>query len=527
MKMSDRKELEAKVLGGILESYINGGPSGEKTEEFVGRRPDGYWKDWKNVSKELLALIERLGHFPTQKEIKENRLSSLGAAIHIYHGGIYESARMLGYETRERPKGYWKDWKNIERELTVLGEKLGHDPSESEIRDYDTSLNAAIRKYHRGITVVRERMGVTQRRNKYGSWKDLGKIISELSPIIQEIGHFPSGSELKRLGRGDLERAIQRHHSINAVRKAMGYNPLRITKVQDDDVDKNKPTPRDYWAEFNNLVNEINAIIEENGGKFPTESTLQEKNRKDIINGFRRHGGFPEVRKRMGYNRSSSERMLPRDSEQLTDWNWFSSELLQVIEQNGDKFPSSNELNKIGRGDLLRAINKYHGKTANVRARLGYDEGMKPKGYWRNAWNVLYELTTFMLKNGLESFPTRKEAKKYNGKQIMQAITMYFPGKTEGICNFLDIKRSDRKPNKYWHDFNNLRSELEKTIGEIGRFPKLRDLSKIKYHALAHAIQFHGGFSVVRSKLEDTNGRTEEQRLTSLLEEYALGGQNE
>ena len=41
------------------------------------RRPNGYWKDWENVEREITKLIEKLGHFPTQQYMRENAMSSL------------------------------------------------------------------------------------------------------------------------------------------------------------------------------------------------------------------------------------------------------------------------------------------------------------------------------------------------------------------------------------------------------------------------------------------------------------------
>ena len=51
-------------------------------------RPPNYLKSWKNIETELKELIQQLGHFPTQQELKDLGKSSIAGAIPKYHRGM-------------------------------------------------------------------------------------------------------------------------------------------------------------------------------------------------------------------------------------------------------------------------------------------------------------------------------------------------------------------------------------------------------------------------------------------------------
>ncbi|MBT6402028.1 hypothetical protein HOK09_01035, partial [Candidatus Woesearchaeota archaeon] len=60
-----------------------------------------------------------------------------------------------------------------------------------------------------------------------GYWKDFSNLESELEPIIEELGHFPTQSELQELGKSSIINGIQVYYSgMNAVREKMGYGSL-------------------------------------------------------------------------------------------------------------------------------------------------------------------------------------------------------------------------------------------------------------------------------------------------------------
>jgi len=74
------------------------------------KKPRGYWRDWKNVERELKQAMRELGHFPTYRELQKMGKSSLCYIMTNHHGGLIEVRRRLGEETGKRKiKGYRRE----------------------------------------------------------------------------------------------------------------------------------------------------------------------------------------------------------------------------------------------------------------------------------------------------------------------------------------------------------------------------------------------------------------------------------
>ena len=124
-----------------------------------------YWKNWDNVEAELKQAIEENGgEFPSQVRLQENGKSGLSSAITIYHGGFPAIRKRMGYAFSEKPKGYWKNWDNIEAELKqAIEENGGEFPTQKRLQENGKSgLVRAITEYYDGIGNVREKMGYAQ-----------------------------------------------------------------------------------------------------------------------------------------------------------------------------------------------------------------------------------------------------------------------------------------------------------------------------------------------------------------------------
>ena len=134
---------------------------------FGNKKPNGYWKKWENVERELEeAIEENNGEFPTQTRLYEMGKSSLVTAITRDYMGLEKVRERMGFDSGRKPKGYWKKWENVERELEEVMEQEGEIPTQKRLRDLGkSSLGVAITKYHGGINSVRERMGFGENDN--------------------------------------------------------------------------------------------------------------------------------------------------------------------------------------------------------------------------------------------------------------------------------------------------------------------------------------------------------------------------
>lgn len=368
----------------------------------------GYWKNWSNVKSELEKIIDEIGHFPSQEELSMIN-GSLPSIISRYHGGLYKIKRKFGYKDLNKPAGYWEDWGNVERELKEVISKIEHFPSSNELRQMGYSgLNRAISRNHNGLDFVRKKLGYKSRESKpQGYWKDFKKIEIILRRIIEEIGHFPSRSELNEMNFSSLGNAISSYHgSINEVRMRMGYEEGR--------------KPKDYWTKWSNIKEKLELIIK-NIGHFPSSTELEMLCENRLLQGMiKHHGGLSKVRKKLGYKETRKPRSY------WSNWDNIEKEF-NVIVKRLKHFPTPAELLNLGNySGLVDSIQSYHGGFSEVRTKLGYELIKRPHNYWKDWNNVKQELEKVIQEIG--HFPTNKELEITGNSSLSQAITKYHGG---------------------------------------------------------------------------------------------------
>lgn len=185
-------------------------------------KPAHYWDSWENRKSELKKIIARIGHFPSCSELLNLNQSSLVAAIGK-HGGMNATRERLGYKIIRRSQGYWDSWNNLHGELEKIINKLGHFPSERELRALGMgSLSRGVLK-HGGSQAVGKRMGYEAPRMSYGWYKNIDDVGKLLSPIIKKLGHFPTARELEKMNEGYLRTGIKHHGGFHQVREKLGY----------------------------------------------------------------------------------------------------------------------------------------------------------------------------------------------------------------------------------------------------------------------------------------------------------------
>lgn len=87
-------------------------------------RPKGYWKEEANIEGELRILAQRLGHFPTQEEMAVSSLTPLSKAI-SETGGTTVWRQRLDFDAQRRDTGYWDDPENVKREVERVMKEHG------------------------------------------------------------------------------------------------------------------------------------------------------------------------------------------------------------------------------------------------------------------------------------------------------------------------------------------------------------------------------------------------------------------
>ncbi len=381
------KELERYDLTWAIYKY-HGGINAVR--EKMGYRPiqssPGAFKDWKTVYDELRSVIrENDGEFPSESHLREIGRGDIAHAINKYHGGVGKAQVKMGFQLKQRPRGQLKGWEYVESELRKrMKDNNGRFPSQKFlIKNGEGSLVAAIQNYHGGMMAVRKKLGVEYDQNPYGTLQSWDWLEQQLKEIIDKNdGELPSYTALTKMGRHDIKHSIGKYHGgFNIVRKKLGYEPLQISRG----------LARDWkW-----LSSELEKVIIQNKDEFPSLTRLSELDRNDIVGAMGRyHGGVNKVRKRMGYDQ---ERNTP---DQLSDWKWMQNQLKTIIKGNKNEFPTQGYLAKKGRTDLTNAIGKYHGGFNAIRQRMGYELKQMPKGYLQDWANIESDLKRIIKKLG-------------------------------------------------------------------------------------------------------------------------------
>ncbi len=125
-------ELSKMALTGLSNAIIDHGGT-EKFQKLLGYEPPQREVFWtlENTVEELRKFINQLGHFPTMREFIEfNRVDLYGGVIR--NGGTNKFRRLLGYTLIQHSKGDWTD-EVIANDLKAVADKLGHFPSEKEL----------------------------------------------------------------------------------------------------------------------------------------------------------------------------------------------------------------------------------------------------------------------------------------------------------------------------------------------------------------------------------------------------------
>lgn len=276
------------LIGALYKNYDGIRKFGESLGYFSKTHPGGYWKDIKNVKKEVKNIIKKFGYLPHSDELRTKGYSSLVNAATKYHGGFIKIKNLLGYKTR-RPKNYLKNFENVKREIIKIRKKIGHFPNSEDLRKYDMSLLNAICKYHCGLYQTELKLNPKTTKKPPGYWKDIKNLKKEMEIVIKKLGRYPKEREVRK-NNFTLLGAIRRYYGVRKFREIMGY-PI-------------KKHPNGFWKDWNNVKMEMEGFIRKfhsENKRLPKAEELRKLNGGFLVAATKYHGGIRNVYSRLGY----------------------------------------------------------------------------------------------------------------------------------------------------------------------------------------------------------------------------------
>lgn len=320
------------------------------------RKPDGYWKDERNVLCEIAAWrAEHGGAFPTQTLLSKSGNSMLAIAIHSF-GGFRKLREKEGEKQLRQTDMHWKNFERVRAAIEAWRAEHGRYPSKLDLdATGHAGLSNAISRHHGGFLAVRKRLGESLDDRPYGYWKDFENVRAVIEAFRAEHGRFPSSSEMDRIsGAKSLSNMIARHHGgMNKVRSRLGV-PIAQER-------------KDHWKDFENVRAPLEEFQRANG-RLPTHKDLVSAGIPSVSMAISKyHSGFAAVRARMG----EPDARARHPKGHWENFENVATAILEWVNANGGRFPTSNDLAGTILSSLPDVMAKRYGGAAAVRERLG------------------------------------------------------------------------------------------------------------------------------------------------------------
>ncbi len=426
-----------------------------------------HWTE-EAVLADLKKIKNELGHFPTHAELIKMGRSDLNGAIHKY-GGTNKFRELLGGETKFI---HWTDEKILEKLIKIIN-KLGHFPTHPELYALGMGQISSAILVCGGTNKFRELLGEKIIKVRAGYWTE-EQTINDIKQIIEDIGHFPTGVELLKLGRANLLSALLKHGGINRFRKMFGYHV--IIKA-----------PPQHWTD-ETIIEELKKM-KDNLGHFPRIRELLALKQTSLINAIGKHGGVKRFKELLG-----EDTVINKYGSRWTDETIL--EALKKIKADLGHFPRSKELIALKRIDLSVAISR-HGGFNKFRELFG-EEAIFKRGWTDEI--ILTELNKIINKIG--HFPKTRELRLMGQNGLINAMT-----KHGGSIRFREMVGWDAILKTKWTDVAIL-AELIKVIAKTGHFPRGTELIALKRKDILNAMNKHGGSKKFRRLLGEETQKT-------------------
>ena len=414
------------------------------------RKPKGYWKEWRNVKNELEKVVKKIGHFPSGRELSDLGFSSLGMAVHA-HGGFSEARVKMGHEPSRVPDEYYNNFKVLQRALETIIEETGEFPNFGDLtRTGRNDIVGGLNK-HGGINSVRERMGYESDIKPQKYWCDPKNILTEAKKVMKD-------KKLERIP--NKEELAELGHSSLAAAITKTY-PGKYTGLRRDLGETVDRKEHGYWDEPKNVEKEVRAVMKEHKLKIiPSSKFLKEIDRTDLgmAISMRYPGGYESTRQKFG------ETDIRKPAAYWSDIDNVKREAKKIIKEFG-YLPGKRELCNKRHSSFAASVVKRHGGFRKFRKLLGEDQKRVSDGHWKDPRNIEREIKRFKLEQGYDYLPTQKELGELGYSSLSAAISSFYPGGIEGYRE----RNNDFTPNQTRRKTTGKTPEmlkLEKRFGE-------------------------------------------------------------
>ena len=373
--MPKENDLRARRLGSLANAVHQYGGFKKFALEHgyqTFRKPNGYYKDFNVLEKELLDWVKNFGIpgiMPTAQQLKEaspprhDLVSAIGK-----HGGFSKVAEdaSLQMSHDKKPDGYYDDIQNVARDVYEFVDEhdlSGAMPTAGQLAEAGKSGLVPAICAHGGFWWVAKYLGLTPNRKQKGYWtkETVDLEVSEYLEHAQVEGVMPTDFELREAGRADLSVAIARYGGgMRGAAQRLGL----VTRAQ---------KPDGYWNDAEAIERELLEFVRDYGtqDRMPTQASLMKAGRADLAIAITRHGGgWSKVAKELGLELTEMPKDFWNDIENVK------SSILALNERRGrpGEMPTKTDLDLAGEFSLGAAIDRLGGYP-KVAAMFGLSAG--------------------------------------------------------------------------------------------------------------------------------------------------------
>ena len=123
------------------------------------RKPNGYWKDIKNIKREIDFIKKLYGKWPPTSFVQRKH-SSVANGVTKHHGGWEKIIKKCNLPSFRKSDGWWSNFNNVKKELIAIIKKLKKWTGTGHIVKHYPALSWAIVKKHGGFIKVRKQLGL-------------------------------------------------------------------------------------------------------------------------------------------------------------------------------------------------------------------------------------------------------------------------------------------------------------------------------------------------------------------------------
>ncbi len=302
---------------------------------------------------ELVAHIEK---YYSGKSISEIKKESPSVEQHIRRKNLLKTLVAKGTvvqkQSRTRPqKSRWstqEDWQQYGVNRGYVAQGPGQISISEDKNDRAWYRKGWLKGWVNDFPFTGKREESKLRYNSFGEWKKHGL----------ECGYHQRNPASLEHSQDIDERAWYAKSQNNGWRKRFPFSRKRVERSVREDL--------------RNIRKELEKIIGENDGKFPTREKLAQLKKHSLLQGIAKNGGLIALRKTMGYDLTQRENGY-WDSEDA-----IVGELMKAMEEkNWKELPGSWTLRRSGYGAVVGAVDAFQkGKgwpyfRALVHGRLG------------------------------------------------------------------------------------------------------------------------------------------------------------